>query len=173
MKKILILTLSLSLQTILLSASELNWNFDLNTEAVRTAIKGKESYLSVSDSILTFQVPPGRKFPAWRTVTLPLELKKTTSGKPLSIRLAGELKLQEVAQGKNSEGAVLFLRYRQNGKFGFRFVTGFPHYGTTNWLPFSASMKLPGDATEFTIICGLVNVTGTFGIRDLTITETE
>lgn len=39
MKKILILTLSLSLQTILLSASELNWNFDLNTEAVRTAIK--------------------------------------------------------------------------------------------------------------------------------------
>lgn len=148
--------------------------YDLHSESVRAALKGKEMYASVCDGILTFQVAPGRKLPwTWRTVNLPLFFSSRKPGKAFAFRIAGELKLLDVTEGKKSEGVVLFLSYLQNGKRGYRFFSGFPRYGTTEWIPFSAAFQLPADAENPVFLCGLNNVTGTFGIRNLTLTEME
>lgn len=158
----------------LLAAEEQSWFYDLNSKAIRAAVKDKEAYASVSDAVLTIQSAPGRKYPwSWRTIALPLDFITRKQGKEFSFRISGELKLLDVERGKKSEGVILLLRFFQDGKPLWRFFSGFPRYGTTEWLPFSGVFELPENAEKPELLCGLSKVSGTFGIRNLIITEME
>ena len=173
MKKTLCQLLCLSALA-LMAAEEKNTPYDLYSKEVRAALKGKESYVSLCDSVLTFQAAPGQKLPwAWRTVSLPLNFSSRKTGQEFSFRISGELKLLNVEPGKQSEGVILYLSALQNGKRIWKFFSGIPRYGNTEWIPFTGEFKLSANTETPVLLCGLNNVSGTFGIRNLSITETE
>lgn len=171
MKKLLAVFLS---GAALAVAAEQVWKYDFHSDKVAEIVKQKERYVSVCDSVLTFQIP-ARWMTIWGAVSLPLEFKSRKPGKPFTVRISGMVRLVDVVRNgvRKDDGVTMHLAYRRNGKKVFQGLQYVYRFGSCDWSEFSNTFSIPADAEDFSLLLGLQQCVGTLGIKDLVITEEE
>lgn len=156
------------------AATEEMWKYDFYSDKVAEIVKRRERFVSVCDSVLTFQIP-ARWMTEWGAVSLPLEFRSRKAGKPFSVRISGMVRLVDIVRNgvRRDDGVTMHLAYRRNGKKEFQGLQAVYQYGSCDWNEFSKTFFIPADAEDFSLLLGLQQCVGTLGIKDLVITEME